>query len=209
MASSRFLHEYKLVVIGSGGVGKSALTIQFMHNHFVEDYDPTIEDLYRKQCVIEGEDTLVDVLDTAGQEEFSAMRGHYMLDGDGFLLVYSVTERNSFNVIEAYHQQILRVKDTQSVPIVLVGNKSDLEYERRVDMVEGQRFAQELGCRFVETSAKLGINVTETFTDLVCEIRDRNRTLLEMRRGIRAFTPDSAIKLPGAGCWNSSGCIVS
>jgi len=203
------MREYRLVVIGSGGVGKSALTIQFMENRFVEDYDPTIEDLYRKQCVIEGEEALVDVLDTAGQEEFSAMREHYMLDGEGFLLVYSVTERDSFDLIGTYHEQILRVKDTQSVPIVLVGNKSDLECDRTVDMLEGQLFAQELGCRFVETSAKLGINVTETFIDLVCEIRDRNRELLQMRRSFRAVTPDNTIKLPGAGCWNSSGCIVS
>jgi len=164
--------------------------------------------LYRKQCVIEGEEALVDVLDTAGQEEFSAMREHYMLDGEGFLLVYSVTERDSFDLIGTYHEQILRVKDTQSVPIVLVGNKSDLEYDRVVDMFEGQLIAQELGCRFAETSAKLGINVTETFIDLVCEIRDRNRELLQMRRSFRAVTPDT-IKLPGAGCWNSSGCIVS
>ncbi|KAI0249167.1 protein ras-1 [Lactifluus subvellereus] len=134
MSSGRFLREYKLVVIGSGGVGKSALTIQFMDNRFVEDYDPTIEDLYRKQCVIDGEDALVDVLDTAGQEEFSAMRGHYMREGEGFLLVYSITDRGSFDMIGAMHQQLLRVKDSESVPIVLVGNKCDLDYERRVDV---------------------------------------------------------------------------
>ncbi|KAI0279293.1 ras protein [Russula aff. rugulosa BPL654] len=209
MANRQLLREYKLVVIGSGGVGKSALTIQFMHNHFVEDYDPTIEDLYRKECFIDGVETLVDVLDTAGQEEFSAMREHYMLDGEGFLLVYSITERDSFKMIESYHQQILRVKDSEAVPIILVGNKSDLEHERRVNMDEGQYIAKKLGCRFVETSAKLGSNVTETFIDLVCEIRDRNREMLEMRRIIRPITPDSAIQLPGAGCWNKGGCIVS
>jgi GTPase KRas protein len=64
----------------------------------------------------------------------SAMREHYMRDGEGFLLVYSVTERDSFSLISTYHEQILRVKDTRSVPIVLVGNKSDLEYDRTVDM---------------------------------------------------------------------------
>ncbi len=66
---------------------------------------------------------------------YSAMREHYMIDGEGFLLVYSITERDSFKMIESYHQQILRVKDTQAVPIIVVGNKSDLERERRVDMV--------------------------------------------------------------------------
>jgi GTPase KRas protein len=67
------------------------------------------------------------------------MREHYMLDGEGFLLVYSITERDSFEMIESYHQQILRVKDSDAVPIVVVGNKSDLDCERRVDKVGASR----------------------------------------------------------------------
>ncbi|VDM57379.1 unnamed protein product [Angiostrongylus costaricensis] len=74
--------EYKLVVVGDGGVGKSALTIQLIQNHFVEEYDPTIEDSYRKQVVIDGETCLLDILDTAGQEEYSAMRDQYMRTGE-------------------------------------------------------------------------------------------------------------------------------
>ena len=66
--------EYKLVVVGGGGVGKSALTIQLIQNHFVDEYDPTIEDSYRKQVTIDEEVCLLDILDTAGQEEYSAMR---------------------------------------------------------------------------------------------------------------------------------------
>jgi small GTP-binding protein len=69
-ARAQFLRQYKLVVVGGGGVGKSALTIQFIQGHFVDDYDPTIEDSYRKQCVIDDEVALLDVLDTAGQEEY-------------------------------------------------------------------------------------------------------------------------------------------
>ncbi|KAH9953015.1 ras protein [Lactifluus volemus] len=190
------------------GVGKSALTIQFMHNHFVEDYDPTIEDLFRKQCVVDGEDALVDVLDTAGQEEFSAMREQYMREGEGFILVYSITERESFDSIGGFHEQLLRVKEMNSVPIILVGNKCDLEYERRVGEQEGHHIAQQLGCRFVETSAKLGTNVSETFMGLVDQIRNHNREQLQMRRFTRAITPDS-IRLPGAGCWNSNTCTLS
>lgn len=70
----------------------------------------------------------------------SAMREHYMLDGEGFLLVYSVTERDSFDLIRTYHEQILRVKDTESVPVVLVGNKSDLESDRTVEMFGASDF---------------------------------------------------------------------
>lgn len=118
--------EYKLVVVGAGGVGKSALTIQLIQNHFVDEYDPTIEDSYRKQVVIDGETCLLDILDTAGQEEYSAMRDQYMRTGEGFLLVFAVNSAKSFEDISSYREQIKRVKDAEEVPMVLVGNKCDL-----------------------------------------------------------------------------------
>jgi small GTP-binding protein len=89
-------------------------------------------DSYRKQCVIDDEVALLDVLDTAGQEEYSAMREQYMRTGEGFLLVYSITSRQSFEEIMTYQQQILRVKDKDYFPIIVVGNKCDLERERVV-----------------------------------------------------------------------------
>ena len=123
--------EYKLVVVGGGGVGKSALTIQLTQNNFVDEYDPTIEDSYRKQCVIDSEVVILDILDTAGQEEYSAMREQYMRTGEGFLLVYSVNSKNSFEELMVYYQQILRVKDSDYVPVFLVGNKADLSDDER------------------------------------------------------------------------------
>ncbi|CAK5268816.1 unnamed protein product [Mycena citricolor] len=193
MASrAQFLREYKLVVVGGGGVGKSALTIQFIQEHFVDEYDPTIEDSYRKQCVIDEEVALLDVLDTAGQEEYGAMREQYMRTGEGFLLVYSITSRDSFEEISTYHQQILRVKDMDSFPVIVVANKCDLEYERQVGMngqsskateecsqltnyEEGRDLAKHFNCKFIETSAKQRINVDEAFTNLVREIRRFNK----------------------------------
>ena len=89
---------------------------------------------------------------------YSAMREHYMLDGEGFLLVYSITERDSFKMIESYHQQILRVKDTQAVPIIVVGNKCDLECERRVDMVGVSHLnVHPIGLLIGDTWVRLGI----------------------------------------------------
>ena len=90
------------------------------------------EDSYRKQCVIDDEVALLDVLDTAGQEEYSAMREQYMRTGEGFLLVYSITSRQSFEEILTFQQQILRVKDKDYFPIIIVGNKCDLDLERKV-----------------------------------------------------------------------------
>lgn len=161
------MQEYKLVVVGGGGVGKSALTIQLIQSHFVDEYDPTIEDSYRKQCNIDGEQLMLDILDTAGQEEYSAMREQYMRTGEGFLLVYAINSRNSMEELQVFYEQIQRVKDSENVPVLVVGNKSDLEIERQVSFEEGQAFAKLLNCPFIETSAKQRINVEEAFFSLV------------------------------------------
>jgi len=162
--------EYKLVVVGAGGVGKSALTIQLIQNHFVEEYDPTIEDSYRKQVVIDGETCLLDILDTAGQEEYSAMRDQYMRTGEGFLCVFAVNNTKSYEDINQYREQIKRVKDADEVPMVLVGNKVDLP-TRSVETKQGKTLADNYGIPYIETSAKTRQGVDDAFYTLVREIR--------------------------------------
>ncbi|KAI1500813.1 ras family-domain-containing protein [Biscogniauxia marginata] len=181
---------YKLVVLGDGGVGKTALTIQLCLQHFVETYDPTIEDSYRKQVVIDGSACMLEVLDTAGQEEYTALRDQWIRDGEGFVLVYSISSRSSFSRIKRFHHQIQRVKESfnssptfpgspispnplppSAVPIMLVGNKSDRVTEREVSTQEGHALARELGCEFVEASAKNCINVEKAFYDVVRILR--------------------------------------
>ncbi|XP_043915262.1 ras-related protein R-Ras2-like isoform X2 [Protopterus annectens] len=163
--------KYKLVVVGGGGVGKSALTIQFIQSYFVSDYDPTIEDSYTKVCVIDGKETRLDILDTAGQEEFGAMREQYMRSGEGFLLVFAVNDRASYNEMMKFHTQILRVKDRDEFPMVLVGNKTDLDVQRQITKEEAQSFARENRIPYMEASAKLRFNVDESFHELVRAIR--------------------------------------
>ncbi|CAH1250582.1 RRAS2 [Branchiostoma lanceolatum] len=163
--------NYKLVVVGGGGVGKSALTIQFIQSYFVTDYDPTIEDSYTKQCVIDDEVARLDILDTAGQEEFSAMREQYMRTGEGFVLVFSVTDRGSFDEVYKFHRQILRVKDRDEFPMLLVGNKADLDQQRVVTQEEGQELARQLRVGYLEASAKTRLNVDQAFHELVRIVR--------------------------------------
>merc|ERR1712023_435963 len=137
--------DYKIVVLGSGGVGKSALTVQFVQGIFVERYDPTIEDSYRKQVEINSQHCMLEILDTAGTEQFTAMRDLYMKNGQGFVLVYSITAQSTFGDLQDLREQILRVKDTEDVPLVLVGNKCDLEDERVVAREQGQKLANVFG----------------------------------------------------------------
>ncbi|KAJ5079804.1 ras-like protein rasd [Anaeramoeba ignava] len=165
------MNEYKLVVVGGGGVGKSALTIQLVQSHFVDEYDPTIEDSYRRQVEIDEEICHLDILDTAGQEEYSAMRDSYMRSGEGFLIVFAINSRSSFDEVPMFKEHIYRVKDTEKTPIVIVGNKSDLENERQVSSGEARDLAKTFGCPYFETSAKSRINIEESFFGLVREIR--------------------------------------
>ncbi|CAL1267068.1 unnamed protein product [Larinioides sclopetarius] len=169
--SNNIGQTYKLVVVGGGGVGKSALTIRFIQSYFVTDYDPTIEDSYTKQCVIDGQVARLDILDTAGQEEFSAMREQYMRSGEGFLLVFSVTDNNSLDEMYRFHRQILRVKDRDEFPMLLVANKCDLESQRVISSSEIQQRAQQLKIPYVECSAMLGRNVETAFYELVRQVR--------------------------------------
>lgn len=162
---------YKLVVVGGGGVGKSAITIQFIQSYFVTDYDPTIEDSYTKQCVIDDTPAKLDILDTAGQEEFSAMREQYMRSGEGFLLVFSVADHASFDEIYKFHRQILRVKDRDEFPMLMVGNKADLDSQRIVSLEEAQQLARQLKIPYIECSAKIRMNVDQAFHELVRIVR--------------------------------------
>jgi len=90
-------------------------TVQFVQSIFVEKYDPTIEDSYRKQVEVDGQQCMLEILDTAGTEQFTAMRDLYMKNGQGFILVFSITSQATFNDLVELREQILRVKDTDKV----------------------------------------------------------------------------------------------
>jgi len=163
--------ECNLVVMGGGGTGKSALSVMFCHHHFVEMYDPTIEDFFRRQVSVDEIPSLVTILDTAGQEEYSAMKSQWVRSGKGFLLCYSITDQRSFEEVNSLKDFILREKDTDQVPMVLVGTKCDLEAHRQVSSMQGADLAKEFGCPFFETSSKMNINVEYAFFEAVRQVR--------------------------------------
>lgn len=163
--------DYKVVVFGSGGVGKSALTIQFVHGYFITDYDPTIEDSYKRVLLVDGDNVQLDILDTAGQEDFAPMRTSYMRQGKGFIIVYAVDDRASFEEAEEFYNDLIRTKGSTNVPIVICGNKCDLEDKRVISKVEGEEFTNRLNALFYETSALSNMNIEEAFVSLVRKIK--------------------------------------
>ncbi|CAF0743278.1 unnamed protein product [Adineta steineri] len=167
------MKEYKVVVLGPGGVGKSALTVQFCHSKFVEKYDPTIEDFYRKEIQVDTEPAYLEILDTAGTEQFASMRDLYIKNGRGFLVIFSLTSWQSFLDVRPVREQILRVKGTDNVPICLVGNKCDASIQRQVTPNDALELAQSWNCPYIETSAKLAINVNDIFAEIVREINSK------------------------------------
>ncbi|XP_050351363.1 ras-related protein Ral-a isoform X2 [Nymphalis io] len=174
---------HKVIMVGSGGVGKSALTLQFMYDEFVEDYEPTKADSYRKKVVLDGEEVQIDILDTAGQEDYAAIRDNYFRSGEGFLCVFSITEPESFDATQEFREQILRVKNDENIPFLLVGNKSDLGDKRRVPLDACRERAAAWQVPYVETSAKTRDNVDKAFLSLI-------RAMSAQKRGA-APTPDA------------------
>lgn len=162
--------EYHIVVLGSGGVGKSCLTAQFVQNVWIESYDPTIEDSYRKQIEVDGRHVILEILDTAGTEQFTAMRELYMKTGQGFLLVFAITSASSFHELAELREQIKRIKEDDNVPMVLVGNKSDLEEDRAIPRPRAFATSREWNTPYFETSARRRANVDEAFVDLCRQI---------------------------------------
>ena len=158
-----------IVMVGSGGVGKSALTLRFVRSEFNDHYNPTIDSSFTKLVQVSSETTVnVDIHDTAGQEVFSSLRAKYYPEADGFVLCYSITDDETFAALKELHEEILDLHSNPNVPLCLVGTKWDLaDTERVVSVKEGRSFAEAINAvEFYETSAKLNKSVSDIFVKM-------------------------------------------
>ena len=135
-------------------------------------YDLTIEDYYWKEADINDNPAVLEIIDTTGTEQFTAMRDRYIENGEEFMLVYSIINRQTFIDLQPLRGEIARVKGGFSSPIMLVGNKCDMEEERSVKTQEGEKLAEEWGCQFYETSAKARCKVEE-LAQLINQLKKR------------------------------------
>ena len=163
-------NSIKIAVLGKGVVGKSSLTYRFINYNVSTEHDPTIEDRYKSNLNIEGTNYEVEILDTAGEEDYQNMQDMWISFGEGFLLVFAINDKESFNLIKSKRDRILRGKHGVKYPTLLVGNKADLENERQVNYSEAKELADKWEIEYIETSAKTNFNCKEAFEMLAQKI---------------------------------------
>ncbi|NP_001155344.1 dexamethasone-induced Ras-related protein 1 [Ovis aries] len=177
---------YRMVVLGSSKVGKTAIVSRFLTGRFEDAYTPTIEDFHRKFYCIRGEIYQLDILDTSGNHPFPAMRRLSILTGDVFILVFSLDNRDSFEEVRRLKRQILdtksclknKTKEDVDVPLVICGNKGDRDFHRQVEPREIHQLvgADPRRCAYFEISAKRNSSLDQMFhalfamANLPCEM---------------------------------------
>ncbi|KAH9909815.1 seryl-tRNA synthetase [Xylariomycetidae sp. FL2044] len=163
--------QRKVAIVGSRSVGKSSLAVQFVDGHFVESYYPTIENTFSKVIRFKGQDYATEIVDTAGQDEYSILNSKHFIGIHGYMLVYSVSSLPSFEMVQVIREKILNHLGTDWVPIVIVGNKSDLRPEQRqVSQEDGKKLSEKFNCAWTEASARYNEHVAKAFELLIAQI---------------------------------------
>ncbi|KAG5646604.1 hypothetical protein DXG03_002908 [Asterophora parasitica] len=170
MASHDALKKRKIAVLGSRSVGKSSMIVQFVERQFIESYYPTIESTFTKSVSLNGTTYDCKIIDTAGQDEYSLLGPNHAIGIHGFVLVYSVASRKSFDMIKVIYDKIINFCGVADIPCVIVGAKMDLNNSRQVEAAEGEALAKKLHATWVETSAKNNVNVAKVFDLCLIEI---------------------------------------
>eukprot|EP00050_Salpingoeca_kvevrii_P018865 m.79480 g.79480 ORF g.79480 m.79480 type:complete len:188 (-) comp8184_c0_seq1:523-1086(-) len=158
-----------VAVIGPGGVGKSSCTLRYLKDVFMTEYDPTIEECYKKTITLDGKRTNIEILDTAGQEEFSMFRDVTLSYAHGFMIVFALNDEGSWKEARELHLQCQ--KKYPNTPTIFVGNKKDLD-DVTVNRSDVAKFCHDNSFQYFETSAKTGENVTAAFESIIRGVRD-------------------------------------
>ena len=163
---------YKIIIIGDAAVGKSNILTRFTRNEFSENTKSTVGvELGVKFIKVKGVNTKIQIWDTAGQERYRSITSSYYKGSHGCFIVYDITNEISFENVERWYEYVQR-EAGKNISIILVGNKCDLENERKISKEKGQEKAKNLKCAFFETSALSGVNISQIFEELTNNIYD-------------------------------------
>ena len=171
--TTEYDYLFKLLLIGDSGVGKSCLLLRFADDTYTESYTSTIGvDFKIRTIQLESKTIKLQIWDTAGQERFRMMSTSYYGGAHGIIIVYDVTDADSFQNVKTWLNEIQKYA-SENVSKLLVGNKCDLVNKKAVEYVTAKEFADQLGVPFLETSAKNSTNVEESFIRMTSEIKRR------------------------------------
>jgi Ras homolog enriched in brain len=163
--------QRKIAIVGTRSVGKSSLTVQYCEGHFVESYYPTIENTFSHEVEYKGQAFLTEIIDTAGQDEYTILNSQHFIGIHGYMIVYSVGSRQSFEMVTIIRDKILNHLGLDDVPVMIVGNKNDItEKSRKVSAAEGEKLAKNFNCGWVESSARNNTNVAKAFELMIAEV---------------------------------------
>jgi len=194
---------FKLLLIGDSGVGKSCLLLRFADDTYTESYISTIGvDFKIRTLDLEGKTVKLQIWDTAGQERFRTITSSYYRGAHGIIVVYDVTDKESFNNVKHWMQEIDKYA-ADGVNKLLVGNKCDLASKKVVSYDEAKELADSLGVQFMETSAKNAHNVEQAFQTMAGEIKQRVASQPQAARpgaGGNATTLGNATRVQQGGC---------
>jgi len=192
---------FKLLLIGDSGVGKSCLLLRFADDTYTESYISTIGvDFKIRTIELEGKTIKLQIWDTAGQERFRTITSSYYRGAHGIIVVYDITDAESFNNVKQWLSEIERFA-CEGVNKLLVGNKSDLVQKRAVSTEQAKQLADTLNIPFLETSAKNATNVEKAFLTMAAEIKSR----VASQPSINA-TKKPNVVLSGQEVSSSGGC---
>ncbi|KAK9240513.1 P-loop containing nucleoside triphosphate hydrolase protein [Lipomyces kononenkoae] len=176
--------KISMAILGDGGTGKSCITMRLVRSQWVDVYDPTIEDSYTTTRVIDGQKFELEIIDTAGQDEYRGLLSGLWQSGnvaDAYLLVYDVTAPDSLLALEEFDDLISNAQEINHSPHaappvkMVAGNKCDLVQHRAISSAQGLTWARKHGCGFMETSALMTVNIEETFALTIRRIMENRR----------------------------------
>ena len=177
---SAFEMIFKIVIVGDASVGKSKMVVRYLKNEFESDSQSTIGvELNSKEYTLDWNKIKVQIWDTAGQDKYRSMSSAYYKGAQGFILVYDITNRQSFDNVETWYSTLKsNLEFSTDLDIILIGNKCDLEQNRKVTKEEGEDKAKILNVPFMETSSLNGTNIVAAFNKLVYNVYERNKKML-------------------------------
>ena len=193
-------HTFKILTIGESGVGKTCVLRRFVENKFLKNHLATIGIDFKTRVInLNGLTIKLKIWDTAGQERFRNITNQYYKGADGILLVYDVTDEESYNKIRDWMDQITSNTDNEDIGLVLLGNKCDME-PRAVTEEMGKEMAKELNINYYETSALTGQGINEAFEGLTKDIMKRKKLNLEGTGGVELNKKNEKKKKNGDCC---------